>query len=147
MDRLLRDRRLIVGFAGVVLGVTALRLVTLADSQVVTLEGLTFGVTLGVLLSVLQRALTVFAERRGGEGGARGGTAEQTRGRLGGTADQTYRLVRTFSIQLVFAFAFSFLIGTPIVLGYVLGASLMLLNLGLRYEPEPSIDEQTPPLR
>lgn len=128
MDRLLRNRRLILGFAGVVLVVTAVRLVALADSQVVTLEGLMFGVALGVLLSILQRALTFFAERRGGEGQV-----------------QQYRLVRTFSIQLVFAFAFSFLIGTPIVLGYVLGASLMLLNLGLRYEPDPSIEEHPHP--
>jgi hypothetical protein len=120
----LRNRSLIVGLAAAALVISAVRLVAQADSGVVTLEGLAFGVTLGVLLAVIQRMLTVFAERRS-EGRA-----------------QPYRLVRTFFIQLAFAFAFSLFIGTPIVLGYVAGAAIMLINLALKHQPETSIEKQ-----
>ena len=114
MNKLARNRAALLAIGGAGVVITLLRLLVASGSPATTTSTLLALLGLGAVLALIQRRVSVFAERSRG------------------AADRGARPVQVQLIQVILAFAFSFLITSAIVFGYVLMASLVLINDGLK---------------
>jgi hypothetical protein len=113
------NRAALIGIALAFTAITVARIVALAASGLVASQSLVTLLGLGALLALVQRGLSALSWR----------TRDRTQGRS--------RLREVQLVQVLLAFAFSIILSSPIVFGYVEVASVLLLNDALR-APGPS---------